>query len=184
MKKTMAEVLASRNPVWVLDSASSAYGSEKAFFDVMDVYFKEILKTDKFSVEKKPRNLKGVYGLTEKGSAHGIEPDFSLLNDETGKSIFVEIKNQKNESGNAHERLCKYWTPGLLKSLREVSNQGDDVCPFWGILSGGIAQNANYRQEVRHWFYGYEGNIMFWENTLNYKIIIDHFNNNIRELLE
>jgi type II restriction enzyme MunI len=55
---------------------------------------------------------------------HGIIPDFAIDNLKTKKPLYVEVKRQdgwvegKEKSagrGNAHERSCKFFTPGLLK---------------------------------------------------------------------
>ena len=59
----------------------------------------------------------------------GVSPDFSITNTRTGKILFGEIKRQdgwvegKDPSagrGNAHERMCKLFTPGLLNAYREI----------------------------------------------------------------
>ena len=64
----------------------------------------------------------------------GITPDFAIRNKKTGKILFGEIKRQdgwvegKSPSagrGNAHERLCKLFTPGIIKKYREVSGPDD-----------------------------------------------------------
>lgn len=55
----------------------------------------------------------------------GVSPDFSIRNKISGKILFGEIKRQdgwvegKDPSagrGNAHERMCKLFTPGLMKN--------------------------------------------------------------------
>ena len=54
----------------------------------------------------------------------GVTPDFSIKNKKTGKTLFGEIKRQdgwvegkKSNAGrgNVHERMCKLFTPGLIK---------------------------------------------------------------------
>lgn len=59
----------------------------------------------------------------------GVSPDFSITNIHTGKILFGEIKRQdgwvegKDPSagrGNAHERMCKLFTPGLLNAYTKT----------------------------------------------------------------
>ena len=66
----------------------------------------------------KPKNLVNIYGEKLSGKKHGIHPDAYLSNPTTGKGIFVEIKRQ-GKRGNAHERACKYFTPGIMKAMRK-----------------------------------------------------------------
>ena len=70
----------------------------------------------------------------------GVSPDFAIENKETGKILFGEIKRQdgwvegKDPSagrGNAHERSCKLFTPGLIKAYREIGKiDSEEILPF------------------------------------------------------
>ena len=69
----------------------------------------------------------------------GISMDFAIRNLHTGRILFGEIKRQDGwietttmaaGRGNAHERSCKYFTPGLLNVLRKTSGISDDILPF------------------------------------------------------
>lgn len=66
----------------------------------------------------------------------GVSPDFSITNRKTGKILFGEIKRQdgwvegKDPSagrGNAHERMCKLFTPGLMKAYRRIGKITDPL---------------------------------------------------------
>lgn len=80
--------------------------------------------------------LKEIYTPPDPISKHGVFPDYSITNTETNKTIYIEVKRQdgwvegKDRSagrGNAHERSCKFFTPGLLKVLRQKGNIDNDT---------------------------------------------------------
>jgi hypothetical protein len=113
------------------------YGGEKAgkaernFHEVFTEHFKG---TD-FEVKPHPREFKNIYSAISLPKnvidriynpnetwSHGVIPDFSIHNRKSGKTIYVEVKRQdgwvegkerKAGRGNAHERSCKLFTPGL-----------------------------------------------------------------------
>ena len=122
---------------------------------------------------------------------HGISPDFSISNKDTSKCIYVEIKRQdgwvegKPRSagrGNAHERLCKYFTPGLIKILKKHSNIQNSL-PFWIVFRGDITRDPCRVREITLWFDEHSNHFFFWR-TDNPKSIIGHFINHIAPLLE
>lgn len=98
----------------------------------------------------------------------GITPDFAIRNKKTGKILFGEIKRQdgwvegKSPSagrGNAHERLCKLFTPGIIKKYREVSGiQDPSILPFWVVLEGDITRDPKRNREIAFWFDKYDKN--------------------------
>ena len=78
---------------------------------------------------------------------HGIYPDFAVDNLATVKSLYVESKRQdgwveggarKDERGNAHERSCKFFTPGLLKIMSKKKAE----------LSVRISHSGQYSKEI------------------------------------
>ena len=116
-----------------------ATAAEHNFYDV----FEEIFEGTEYVIERQPTLFKSiyvnvplsakdeseVYHPSEPITKHGIQPDALIRNTKTNKTIFVELKRQdgwvegKPRSagrGNAHERLCKYFTPGLLKILHGI----------------------------------------------------------------
>lgn len=123
---------------------------------------------------------------------HGVFPDFAIDNKETGKTIYVEVKRQdgwvegKKRSagrGNAHERLCKYFTPGLLQILRKQSKIKEPNLPFWIIFQGDITRDPCRVREITCWFRKYTANYFFWRDTKNKDTLIEHFLKNIKPLL-
>lgn len=130
----------------------------------------------------KPKVLKGIYGERAKGRPHGIEPDGMIRNTDVGQSVFVEMKKQK-QSGNAHERLCKIFTPGIWKSACEMANQPQSVLPWWVVLSDKITHCPYRRQEIAHWFHGFDGHVFFWQEWNDAQPLIKHFEIYIKRLL-
>ena len=124
---------------------------------------------------------------------NGIQPDGAIRNKKNGKTIYVEIKRQdgwvegKPRSagrGNAHERLCKYFTPGLLTKLRDTGNIDSQHLPFWIVFQGDITRDPCRVREIKYWFGEYQANYFFWRDTKNADALIDHFKNHIYPILE
>ena len=86
--------------------------------------------------------------------------------------------------GNAHERSCKYFTPGLQKILRKHGKMGENILPFWLVIQGDIGVDPKRVREITMWFDGNENNFFFWRDTSNEKSLMSHFNNKLRKFLE
>jgi hypothetical protein len=152
---------------WQDYSARNAGKAEKSFYDCFRVLFEET----EFQVRKHPKEFIGLYvgvKLDKKTvseiynpknsiTRHGVKPDYAIDNRETGKTIYVEVKRQdgwvegKKRSagrGNAHERSCKFFTPGLQKALRQKGNLGKNILPFWTVFSGDIARDPCRVREI------------------------------------
>ncbi len=176
--------------------------AEHLFYDVFDALFEGtdlvlVRQPQKFNkiyvdVELDPVELSQIYTPSKPVTKHGIKPDCLIRNNVTGKEIYVEIKRQdgwvenKQRSagrGNAHERLCKYFTPGLLRLMREESKITDSY-PFWIVFQGDITRDICRVKEIRFWFDGRKENVMFWRDTTNPNPIIEHFFQYILPLLE
>lgn len=185
------------------------YGGHKATDAEYSVYevFNEVFKDTDYELVKKPScfnklylnveltqdEADAIYTPKEPIVKHGIQPDFMIINKSTGKKIFGEIKRQdgwvegKKRSagrGNAHERLCKYFTPGLLKTFREEGKINSDSCPFWIIFEGDITRDPCHVREITFWFDRYRGNYFFWRDTKNPDSLINHFVKHIAPILE
>ena len=152
-------------------------------------FFKDIYVNVKLSEEEKA----SIYTPEIKITKHGIQPDGAITNTQTGKTIFVEIKRQdgwvegKPKSagrGNAHERLCKYFTPGLLETLRSRGKIKYPHLPFWIIFEGDITRDPLRVREITYWFGKYKANYFFWRNTKDTDTLIGHFDTYITPLLE
>lgn len=124
----------------------------------------------------------------------GVSPDFAIKNTRTGKTLFGEIKRQdgwvegKDPSagrGNAHERMCKLFTPGLIEAYRRIGGiRNEDILPFWVILEGDITRDPKRNREIAFWFAQYDKNYFMWRPKMSDQAIIDHFNNYLRPYLE
>ena len=118
----------------------------------------------------------------------GISMDFVIRNLKNGKALFGEIKRQDGwvedkamsaGRGNAHERSCKYFTPGLLKVIRNASGVSDEILPFWVVLAGDITRDPRRNREIAFWFQGYEKNFYMWRDTDDIGDMLDFFENNL-----
>ncbi|MCI8304665.1 MAG: MunI family type II restriction endonuclease [Lawsonibacter sp.] len=156
----------------------------KDFEDIYSTYPlpKDVLdKIYNVDVSKKKKNKKPKY-------TWGISMDFAIRNLENGKTLFGEIKRQdgwvestspKAGRGNAHERSCKYFTPGLMKIIREKGGLSEEILPFWLVLVGDITRDPRRNREIAFWFQGYTKNYYMWRNTDDVGDILDFFENNL-----
>ena len=122
----------------------------------------------------------------------GISMDFAIRNLKNGKVLFGEIKRQDgwiettNMSagrGNAHERSCKYFTPGLINVLRQESGIPDEILPFWIVFVGDITRDPRRNREIAFWFQGYEKNYYMWRDQTDSGDLLDFFENNLLNYL-
>ncbi len=118
----------------------------------------------------------------------GISMDFAIRNTKNGKILFGEIKRQDGwventdpsaGRGNAHERSCKYFTPGLLKVIRETGGLSDDILPFWIVYVGDITRDPKRNREIAYWFQSYTKNYYMWRNTDDIEDLLNFFEKNL-----
>lgn len=187
---------------WQDTSGPKAELAENSFEKV----FLQEFKGSEFNIRDKPREFNSIYSKVELSKqvldeiytpengygSHGIKPDYAIDNEKTGKTLYVEVKRQDGwvegkppsaGRGNAHERSCKYFTPGLLKILRRQGNLGDDVLPFWVVFQGDISRDPKRVREITCWYDEYSAHFFMWINSDDGKPLIDHFNNNLKHLL-
>lgn len=145
------------------------------------------------NVELSEEELAVIYTPKERITTHGIQPDAAIRNKKTGKTIFVEIKRQdgwvegKPRSagrGNAHERLCKYFTPGLLSKLRDTGKIEAPNLPFWIVFQGDITRDPCRVREITYWFGNHKANYFFWRPPQDPDKLVSHFRQYIYPLLE
>ena len=139
------------------------------------------------------QEIEEIYNPPEIITKHGIQPDCLIQNTRTNKTIFIELKRQDGwvegktraaGRGNAHERLCKYFTPGLLKTFRTAGNINNEYYPFWIVFQGDITRDPCRVREITFWFDNYKANYFFWRNTQDPLSLIDHFEKYIVPILE
>ncbi len=151
----MSEMLSER-AVWQDRAANAGSRLEKVVHQV----FAEYLGLDpEIRIQEKPRDFAKVYQ-----GKWGAIPDLSIRNEASGKSIWIEIK-QQNAAGNAHERACKYLSPGLLQLAEGLGNVSR---PFFFIFAGGMVDDLpkaeKYMAELSTWFDapGWEDHLLMW----------------------
>lgn len=188
---------------WQTYGGKNATNAEHNFYDV----FIELFKDTDYEVVAQPNDFDNIYvnyPLTKSEleqiyvpekpiTKHGIKPDCLIRNKATGKTIYIELKRQdgwvegKSRAagrGNAHERLCKYFTPGLLKLLRKKSGIKSPKLPFWIVFQGDITRDICRVREIRFWFDQNDTNVFFWRDINNATPLVEHFLNKILPLLD
>ncbi len=188
--------------LWQDVSGIKAGVAENSF----QVLFSKHFEGTSFRIRAKPKEFKDIYSqvaLHESVLAeiykpdvqswiHGVVPDFAIDNVDTKKTLYVEVKRQdgwvegkqKNAGrGNAHERMCKYFTPGLLNMLRSIGNLGDEVLPFWVVLQGDVARDPKRVREITFWFDQYANHFHMWTQSANGAPVLRHFDEKLKHLL-
>jgi len=118
----------------------------------------------------------------------GISMDFAIRNKSNWKILFGEIKrqdgwiettNMQAGRGNAHERSCKYFTPGLMKIIRKTGGLSEEILPFGLVIVGDITRDPRRNREIAYWFQEYTKNYYMWRDTNNVGDMLDFFENNL-----
>ena len=176
--------------------------------------FKKAFKNTDYEITEHPKELKHLYDSFElskevleqiftpsdeamqkaKRLGWGVSPNFAIKNKKTGKILFGEIKRQdgwvegKEPSagrGNAHERMCKLFSPGLIKAYREHSGINDlEILPFWIVLEGDITRDPKRNREIAFWFDSYTKNFFMWRPNMTDKDLIHFFYQNLKPYLD
>lgn len=122
----------------------------------------------------------------------GISMDFAIRNLSNGKILFGEIKRQDGWTentnmqagrGNAYERSCKYFTPGLMRVLRKAGGLSEEILPFWLVIVGDITRDPRRNREIAFWFQEYTKNYFMWRDTNDVGSLLDFFENNLLPFL-
>ncbi len=163
-----------------------------------------------YTLHEKPTHLKDIYTNVQlpsnvlqqiynptidlKKTHWGVSPDFAIENTITKKILFGEIKRQdgwvegKDPSagrGNAHERLCKLFTPGLLRAYREIGKiMAEEILPFWVVFEGDITRDPKRNREIAFWFNQYKNNYFMWRPEMSEKDLINHFELYLKPFLD
>lgn len=188
-----------------------AEGGIKATIAEKNLYkaFRQHFIGTEFVLHEKPTHLKNLYAQVKlpksvieqifnpdidlESTKWGVSPDFAIENTETGKILFGEIKRQdgwvegKDPSagrGNAHERLCKLFTPGLLEAYRRIGHITDtSILPFWVVFEGDITRDPKRNREVAFWFGKYDKNYFMWRPNMTNEDLTWHFDTYLRPYL-
>jgi len=84
----------------------------------------------------------------------GVVLDLMIENTSNGKRIYIEKKNGSN-GGNAHERVYKFQSPGLIERTRQIDPKAVDT-PYFFVFSGKTFHNDKYKNEFKVTFKGQE----------------------------
>ena len=177
--------------------------AEAAFFDS----FQKVFKTTEYRIRAKPNEFQRFYvntPLSEKDMSeiynpdapitrHGVFPDYAIENTNTKKVLYVEVKRQdgwveggkrSDRRGNAHERSCKFFTPGLLGILREASGIQAPHLPFWTVFQGKITRDPCRVREITFWYEKFDSHFFFWRHSPNPELLFEHFEQKLAPLLD
>jgi len=191
---------------WQDVSSGKAKIAETNFYDVFNIAF----ENTNYILHKKPKHLKKLYAQIElskqilyeiynpeidlSNRQWGISPDFAIENIETKKILFGEIKRQDGwveekppsaGRGNAHERSCKLFTPGLIKICRNIGKINNEATlPFWVVFMGDITRDPKRVREISFWFDEYSDNFFMWRPNMTGIDLINHFDNKLKKYLD
>jgi hypothetical protein len=188
---------------WQDYGGASAAVAEAAFFDS----FQKVFQDSEYRIRSKPKEFQRIYvdiPLSEKEKSeihnpslpitrHGVFPDYAIDNTKTKKTLYVEVKRQDgwveggkraDGRGNAHERSCKFFTPGLLKTLREASKIEAPHLPFWTVFQGDITRDPCRVREIKCWYEGVDAHFFFWRQSPNPELLFEHFEEKLAHLLD
>jgi hypothetical protein len=192
----------SNRDIWQDYSGEHAGIAEHRFYNVFDnefagTNFRIVAKPNEFkdiyvNVELSAEELNAIYTPPEPIVRHGIIPDYAIVNIETHKRLYVEVKRQdgwvegKPRSagrGNAHERACKLFTPGLMSIMRQYGRIEPPALPFWIVFQGDITRDPCRVREIHCWFADKPDHFFLWRNNSGTNGIIAHFNTKLKPLL-
>ncbi|MEG0092091.1 MAG: MunI family type II restriction endonuclease [Oscillospiraceae bacterium] len=184
--------------------------AEKNLYEV----FNKAFEGTEYKISDHPKELKHLYEQVElsddtnskifcpddatmataKKRGWGVSPDFSITNTVTGKILFGEIKRQDGwvegkmpsaGRGNAHERMCKLFSPGLIKAYREKGNiQSPEILPFWVVLEGDITRDPKRNREIAFLFDEYDKNFFMWRPDETGEELVNHFDKYLKKYLD
>src|SRR5882724_10539349 len=85
----------------------------------------------------------------------------------TDFKIHSKPKESKAGRGNEHERLCRLFSTGLLKTLRLQGKIDSSALPFWAVLQGDITRDPKRVREIYLWFDEHSDHIFLWSDLKN-----------------
>lgn len=197
--------LSGRN-IWQDVNGPKASNAEQNLYKV----FQRAFDGTKYVLYEKPKHLKNLYAqvvlsqdvlkeiynppIDLKHTQWGVSPDFAIQNTQSQKILFGEIKRQdgwvegKDSSagrGNAHERLCKLFTPGLMNAYRKIGKiDSTEILPFWVVFEGDITRDPKRVREITFWFDKYKYNYFMWRPGVAGDKLVEHFSRYLKPYLE
>lgn len=124
------------------------------------------------------------YRLTAKGKRRIGETfvaDVGIIHLASNRRFIIEVKKQGNK-GNAHERACKYMTPGMIEYLKTKMNI--EYYPVGFVFTGLIAETEKYRREIT-FLLGRQlkSHVLFWKKDMELDDLAEWFESTVRPLL-
>ena len=116
----MREELSKRRN-WQKYASVGGSGREDTVNVIIQTY---LLNNRDYEVVLKPTNLSRIYGKW------GMIPELGIRYIPTNRIAFIESKRQ-GDQGNAHERLCRYFAPGVLPIASKIAGFPN---PFFFVL--------------------------------------------------
>lgn len=188
---------------WQDYGGGNAAAAEAAFF----ASFQTVFQDTEYRIRANPKEFQNIYvdiPLSDQTiseiynpdvavARHGVYPDYAIDNTKTNKTLFVEVKRQdgwveggkrSDGRGNAHERSCKFFTPGLLRILRDASGIEEPNLPFWTVFQGDITRDPCRVREITCWYENFEAHFFFWRKAPNPERLFEHFDAHLSDLLD
>jgi len=188
---------------WQDYGGGNAAAAEAAFF----ASFQTVFQDTEYRIRANPKEFQNIYvdiPLSDQTiseiynpdvavTRHGVYPDYAIDNTKTNKTLFVEVKRQdgwveggkrSDGRGNAHERSCKFFTPGLLRILRDASGIEEPNLPFWTVFQGDITRDPCRVREITCWYENFEAHFFFWRKAPNPERLFEHFDAHLSDLLD
>lgn len=131
---------------------------------------------------KKPKVAVGVFPLIFQLQIEKQEKYFLVKSNV--KMAGLKEKDPSAGRGNAHERMCKLFTPGLMKAYRRIGKITDpSILPFWVVLEGDITRDPKRNREISFWFDEYDKNFFMWRPGVDGLALVEHFNKYLKKYL-
>ena len=188
---------------WQDYGGENAAIAEATFFDS----FQKVFQDTEYGIRAQPKEFQSIYvdiPLSERETSeiynppdpitrHGAFPDYAIDNLKSRKKLYIEVKRQdgcveggkrSDGRGNAHERSCKFFTPGLLRILREESGIEKPHLPFWTVFQGDITRDPCRVREITCWYERFNNHFFFWRQSPNPELLFEHFERNLAPLLD
>ncbi len=136
-----------------LSARSKQPGHDRSFEHSESVFVqaaRKCLDPDRYEVVAKPKDLRDLFPAAEgKGRPLGIELEAVIVNRQTGKRLYVEVKKQ-GDAGNADERACKHHTVEFYRTMN--SKFGYDYHPIVTVFCEALATNPRYTRKAPYYF--------------------------------
>lgn len=191
---------------WQANAGKKAMLAERNLYVAFETYFEET----EYILHRQPKHLRNLYTdvkLSDEilseiycpdidwSKRHwGVAPDFAIENTLTKRILFGEIKRQdgwveggkpEDGRGNVHERACKLFSPGLIKTYRKVSGiKSEDILPFWVVFEGNITRDPKRVREITFWFDSFSNNFFMWRPNMTNADLIYHFEQHLKRYLD